>query len=220
MHLINQMSKVIKNKPMTIFDISLPLKNGMIVYPNNPDFTLEKMSTGHSTISKITMGTHTGTHFDFPKHVIEDGKSSSDFFEHNQIFFQECQVLDMTDAVDKITDADLKQKQITTKVVLLKTKNSLTGYEFFREDYIYLDRSAAQYLDQLNLQIVGIDFLSVKQAGSVDNSAHTVLLKKDILILEGINLASVEEGNYFFCGFPLKIAGADGAPARVVLIDQ
>jgi arylformamidase len=102
----------------------------------------------------------------------------------------------------------------------MKTKNSYTGFKTFYPDYVYLSDTAAEYLATLSLDIVGIDFISVKGMVETSNKAHTTLLSKNILILEGIDLNSVAEGTYFFSGLPLKITDTDGAPARVVIIDN
>lgn len=50
-------------------------------------------------------------------------------------------------------------------------------------------------------------------------ATHEVLLKKDVVIVEGLNLANVEEGNYTLYCLPLKIAHSDGAPARAILVE-
>ena len=203
---------------MDIIDISLPLYEGMITYPNNPPFHINLMSTGHSRISKIQMGSHTGTHYDFPNHAIENGMSSNDFALTR--FFQECQVIDLSHC-DKCVDVkDLKEKNINKKIVLIKTNNSLLGYRNFNKDFIYLTEDASIHLANYNLDIVGIDYLSVKGIGVKGNGAHINMLSHNVLILEGINLQNVSEGNYFFSGAPLYINNSDGAPARVLLINN
>lgn len=203
---------------MNVIDISIPLQEGMITYPNNPPFSKKQQSTAHSIISEITMGSHTGTHYDFPSHASASNKAS-DAFKIN-IFFQECQVLDLTECDAKIEIEDLKKKTITKRVVLMKTKNSQRGFKAFYSDYVYLSDAAAEYLSSLSLDIVGIDFVSIKGMAETSNAAHTSILSKNILILEGIDLSSAEEGTYFFSGLPLKITDTDGAPTRVVIIDN
>jgi arylformamidase len=44
-----------------------------------------------------------------------------------------------------------------------------------------------------------------------------VLLGAGVIVIEGLNLSEVEAGQYEMYCLPLRIAGADGAPARVVL---
>ena len=47
---------------------------------------------------------------------------------------------------------------------------------------------------------------------------HKSLLSKSIVIFEGLDLSSVEPGEYNFIGLPLRLVDLDGAPARVLLV--
>ena len=47
--------------------------------------------------------------------------------------------------------------------------------------------------------------------------AHRALLSQGVVIIEGLNLSNVGPGMYELYCLPLRVAGADGAPARVVL---
>jgi arylformamidase len=75
---------------------------------------------------------------------------------------------------------------------------------------------AAEYLVELGIHLVGVDYLSV---ASFDDPVptHRILLEAEILILEGLDLSSVNPGLYRLYCLPLKIKGSDGAPARVLL---
>lgn len=200
-----------------LVDITIPIKTGMTVYPKNPEVLVEEMSTGHSTISKITLGSHTGTHVDAPKHVHPQGQPVDEMDLDRMM--GPCRVLDMTHCEEKITVADLKKPGIReVERILVKTKNSYRGFDEFYEDYVYLDGDAAQYLGEKKTLMFGIDYLSVKQRGSEDNRPHTELLKHGIPIFEGLDLSKVRPGNYLFFGLPLRIEGIDGAPARCILI--
>ncbi len=46
---------------------------------------------------------------------------------------------------------------------------------------------------------------------------HRYLLENQVIIVEGLNLSEVEEGDYEMSCLPIKLAGLDGAPARVIL---
>lgn len=94
----------------------------------------------------------------------------------------------------------------------------MRGFDEFYSDFVYLSSEGAEYLADAGVTLVGIDYLSIKQKGSTDNRPHTLLLEKDIPIIEGIDLSQVEPGEYTIVAFPLKYIGIDGAPARVVLL--
>lgn len=201
----------------TIIDISIPIKSGMPVYPHNPEVVIERFSTGHSYISKVAFGTHTGTHVDAPCHVSDLGISVDQIDLDSML--GPCRVLNLTNVDKAVTATELKKHNIQKgERVLIKTQNSARGFDAYYADYIYLDGDAAKYLADKAVLMVGIDSLSVAQAGSSDNSAHIELLKHGIPIFEGLDLSKVRPGNYIFFGLPLRLEGADGAPARCVLI--
>jgi arylformamidase len=69
------------------------------------------------------------------------------------------------------------------------------------------------------VKLVGIDYLSVEKFGSEDFATHTVLLEKEIVIVEGLDLRGVSAGDYELICLPLKVVSetGDGAPARTIL---
>jgi arylformamidase len=206
---------------MTIIDISLPLSADMPVYPGTDPTTIEtvKSASGSNVLSRITMTSHAGTHIDAPKHSLP-GASSIDAISLDT-FYGPCRVLDLARSQTKITVNDLESFEIQSgERILLKTSNSRRGYESFYDDYVFLSPEGAEYLANLKIRIVGIDSLSIKQRGNPDNTAHTALLSMNIPILEGLNLAEAEAGNYILSAFPLAFIGIDGAPTRAVLITE
>ncbi len=189
----------------------------MPVYPHNPNVAIERLNTGHSYISKVSMGSHTGTHVDAPCHVSELGISVDQIDLDSML--GPCRVLNLTHVEKFITATEIKKHSIQKgERILIKTHNSARGFDNYYSDYIYLDGAAAKYLAERAVLMVGIDSLSVAQEGSMDNSAHIELLKHGIPIFEGLDLSKVRPGNYLFFGLPLRLEGVDGAPARCVLI--
>lgn len=216
---------------MKIFDISLPLDNKTLIYPGNPEMTIEPYRTvpEHPTnLSKISLGSHTGTHVDAPRHV--DNEAIGVDKINLETCIGPCRVLDISGVEEKITISDLEKENIRQgERILVKTQNSLRGFCEFREDYIYLDGDAADYLAGQGIILFGIDGLSVKKrggparhgkpgvAGGEDVRPHTSLLSKNIVIFEGLDLSGVDPGEYQFIGLPLRFTDLDGSPARAVL---
>lgn len=201
-----------------IIDISLPLSETTITYPGNPEIKIKKSqsSTGN-TLSQISFGSHTGTHIDAPSHCISDGKTLDKI--NLSTFIGECRVLDLAKAESCITVEDLNGKNIKKgERILLKTSNSKRGFSQFYPDFIYLSSEASEYLANIEVTLVGIDSLSIKQKGSSNNTPHTNLLSKGIPIIEGLNLSNCSEGEYFLVALPLNFIGLDGSPARVILL--
>ena len=101
----------------------------------------------------------------------------------------------------------------------MKTRNSTlwenNGREF-RQDYLGVDNSGAEWLVRKGIQLVGIDYLGIAPFEQPEDT-HRILLKAGIVILEGLNLSDVGRGRYTLFCLPIKIIGSDGAPARAIL---
>ena len=202
-----------------IIDISLPLSSDTIIYPGNPKIEIEqiKSEASKSTISKITSGSHNGTHIDAPRHIDDKGKTIDQL--DLKSFIGKCRVLDCISENVSVSPETLKKHNIQPdERILLKTANSLRGFKEFDPDFIFLSPQGAQYLAESGVLIVGIDYLSIKQKGSRDNRPHSYLLDLNIPIIEGIDLSKVVPGEYTLVALPLSYVGIDGAPVRAVLL--
>lgn len=199
-----------------IIDISLEICEGMITYPGNPAVVIREVRGETSIHSDIHLGSHTGTHVDAPRHVFTKGKGVDEI--NLQALMGKCRVLDMTHVEKGISVNDLESTHIKAgERILAKTKNSLRGFKEFFDDFIYLEGDAAEYLAKIGIVLFGIDSLSVKEKGGEDARAHTSLLERDIVIVEGLDLSGADGGEYDLIVLPLKLKGLDGSPARALL---
>jgi arylformamidase len=80
-----------------------------------------------------------------------------------------------------------------------------------------LTGEAAKYLCENGIKLVGFDYLSIDRYGDESYPAHRILLQGQVILIEGLNLADVEEGDYEMSCLPLPLKGLDAAPARVIL---
>ncbi len=204
-----------------LIDISLPITPDLITYPGNPEVALEVITSpvSHSQLTRLILGTHTGTHVDAPVHVVPGGRGMSVY--DLAAFVGSCRVLDATGCESAVTEAFLYTQDIVAgERILLKTTNSIRGFEKLHDDFIFLNSAAATYLANLDIALIGIDYLSIKQRGLPDNTAHTAFLDRPtpIPIIEGLNLSAAEPGEYTLLCLPLSLPNADAAPARVVLM--
>ncbi len=120
-----------------------------------------------------------------------------------------------------ITADDLEALNLPadTRRLLLRTRNSegwQRGDREFRTDFVALTADAARWVVARDIRLIGVDYLSV-QIFRGDPATHIALLQAQVVIVEGLNLAQVVPGNYELICLPLKLAGAEGAPARAVL---
>ncbi len=212
-----------------IYDISLPISMKMPVWPGDPKVTVRQVASlekgDEANISQIRMSVHTGTHIDAPRHFFDNGKTVDQIPLEKLI--GEVLVVDVGEGVSVISDAVLKQcaqfnDLETASKVLFKTKNSNFWKEapaYFHQDFVGIDTSGAEFLADLNLDLIGVDYLSIAPFTDTDRP-HQILLKKEILLLEGINLADVPAGRYNLYCLPLNIEQCEGAPARVILTSR
>jgi arylformamidase len=198
-------------------DVTVPIRPGMPVYPGDPgvDLTLARsIDRGDpANVTRLDIGAHTGTHVDAPCHFISGARGASELSLDR--FLGPCVVADATGAdgpigTDAINALDLPP---LTERVLLRTRNSeLWARDEFTDGFVRLDAGGAAAVVERGVRVVGIDYLSIG-----DRPAHLTLLERDIGIIEGLDLRAVEPGPYYLACLPLRIAGADGAPARALL---
>lgn len=206
---------------MKIYDISMNIYNDMPVYKNKDEKRPELIITqdfqnGDVHESRINMDLHTGTHIDAPLHMIKGGDTIENIGLNKVI--TKCKVFDLTNISVKITSDSLLDKDIYEgDFIIFKTRNSYT--EDFDFEFVYLDKSGAEYLKNKGVIGVGIDALGIERS-QPGHETHKVLLESGIVILEGLRLKNIDEGEYFLYAAPLKINGAEAAPTRALLIKE
>jgi arylformamidase len=203
-----------------LLDVSVPLSSGMPTYPGNPEFELhpvKRIARGDTANnSRLTMGTHTGTHVDAPWHFLDDGVGVEGL--RLDLLIGRTRVVEVNKrggiGAEELAEAGLREDLR----VLLKTPNSaLWNGEDFHTEYTHLTEAGARYLVEQGVKVVGIDYLSVEQFKKAGAPAHRTLLGQSVVIIEGLNLSEADAGMYEMYCLPLRIPGADGAPARVIL---
>ncbi|MHB1651594.1 MAG: cyclase family protein [Desulfitobacteriaceae bacterium] len=205
---------------MQLYDISMSVTPHMSVYKNKEDKrpvigVKQDFFTSHTYESYIRMDMHTGTHLDAPLHILENGLTVETIGLNRLI--TRCKVFDMSRVTEKITAGDLVSRGINGgDFLLLKTRNSFV--ELFDPQFVYLDKGGAEYLQEKGIQGVGIDALGIERA-QPEHETHKILLTAGIVILEGLRLKDVPEGEYFLIALPLKVVEVEAAPVRAILID-
>ncbi len=122
---------------------------------------------------------------------------------------------------EKIDAQDVQSLEIEPKsIVLFKTRNStLWAERDFRKDYVYLTEGAAEILRDRDVAAVGIDYIIPDEFENLERPVHPVLFRKEIILVEGLNLSDVHPGDYFLICLPLKVKDGEASPARAVLVE-
>jgi len=204
-------------------DITLPVRSGSPVYPGDPEvrFTVHaSIERGDpASVTRLELGSHTGTHVDAPRHFIARGTPVDAI--PVDAFCGPARVLDLAHVERSIEPADLPEAALAgVERLLLRTRGSrLLREPGFRADHVALSPAAARLLASRSpgLRLVGIDYYSVEPFGVERFDVHLALLGAGIVILEGADLLEVEPGDHDLVCLPLRLEGLDGAPARAAL---
>ncbi|PPD78054.1 hypothetical protein GOBAR_DD25017 [Gossypium barbadense] len=105
--------------------------------------------------------------------------------------------------------------------VLFKTLNTdrrLMHRREFASDFTGFKKDGAQWLvDNTDIKLVGIDYLSISAYVDAAPTHHILLKSREIVIVEGLNLDGIKPGKYTVHCLPLRMVGADGCPTRCIL---
>lgn len=208
-------------KKTQYYDLTAPITPNTVVYPGDPRFSTEAVASLESGsqfhLCHMHLGNHTGTHIDFPAHVVKGGKTSSDF--PIQDLIGSGLIIEVPDTERCITKTFIESQQsiIRNDFVFFKTANSkLSKQAEFTEKYVYIEPEAAEELIHKGVKIIGIDYISVDSYEAEDLPVHQSFLSNDILIVEGLELNGVPVGRCKIYIMPNNIPDMDGLPARVI----
>jgi arylformamidase len=207
------------------YDVSIPITATMPVWPSDPPVSLTPIAhlardQSHTVrVTKIDMGSHTGTHIDAPWHMVENGRRLDEI--PLETLIGPALVVEIPGA-RSITRPHVEQVNFHgIPRILFKTENSRHWNDGrFYEDFVYLEPEAAELLVEREVKLVGIDYLSIDKFQSERHPSHFVLLRRNVVIIEGLNLSRVEPGKYRMTALPLNLQQVDGAPTRVILSDD
>ncbi len=205
-----------------IIDISVPLHDNMPLWPGGPGYTRtwhHRIGPDHAAnVSQLSLGAHTGTHVDAPLHFVPEGGTVEQM--PLDVLVGPAAVVSLP-TVERITAADLAALDLADSVtrVLFQTRNSKFWRQPglpFQADFVALTADAAQWVVDHGIRLVGVDYLSV-QLYEDGPATHQILLGAGVVIVEGLNLSGVSPGTYELTCLPIKLQGAEGAPARAIL---
>lgn len=202
-------------------DVTVTIRSGMVHWPGDPEIEVTRkmdMEKGDvCNVSRLSIGSHTGTHMDAPLHFIRNGKSLDRM--PLDATMGPARVLEIRHR-EAVTVEEIRGKRIRAgERILFKTRNSRRSWKTdrFDEDFIYVSKEAAAFLAEKKVKTVGIDYLSVGGFKKDGVETHHALLGAGIWVVEGMNLAKIRPGNYEMICLPMKVLNSDGAPSRALL---
>jgi arylformamidase len=211
---------------MKIYDVTFTVEQGMTVWPGDNPVQLyrqQKIEDGaNANVSFLGLSVHTGTHIDAPFHFLKARYGVERI--PLDLLVGEAQVVQIPTET-KVIDAEVLKGIVIlpgVRKILFKTSMSqrqVNLMQAFHTEFVAVAADAAQILVDMGINVIGIDYLSIAPYKN-SRPTHEILLNANTLIIEGLNLADVDAGLYKLYCLPLKLKGSDGAPARVILVQD
>lgn len=179
--------------------------------------TMRLEAGDEANVTRLSCDVHVGTHVETSLHFLAQGQPIDAL--PLDLLIGPAFVGHLPQA-SQITEKELDSLDLPADTIrlLLKTRNSerWEGAQSFRQDYVGLTPGAARWAVERGLRLIGADYLSVA-AFSNCAETHRILMARNIVVLEGLNLSNAAPGSYELICLPLKLSGAEAAPARAVL---
>jgi len=194
-------------KQTKLIDITRTVQDAPL-YPGSSPIDIERvfdMKKGAPfNASKITTGSHIGTHADAGCHFLKDNDVGIDRMELHR-YYGPCRVV------------TVPEKSLITKSALEGKIDDCQRLVIHGGGNSYLAKDAADYIVEKGVLTVVTDAWSI---APLDNEAeiHAAIMAPGLAVIENVILDGVADGDYTLSAFPIKLGGCDGAPVRAVLI--
>jgi kynurenine formamidase len=207
-----------------IIDLTLPINNEMSGVSIE---SARKLSVDGWNASTLHLYSHSGTHMDAPLHF-EVNNQTIDELPTNRLI-TEAWVVDLQHIKPKeeITIAHLnpiiKDFKVGQSIILHTGWSKQYGTKAYRDDLPRISKELANWLGEKKVNILGVEPPSVADVNNIEEVTliHNILMKNDIIIVEGLcNLEQITKPKVTLIALPLKFEGGDGAPARVVAVED
>jgi kynurenine formamidase len=216
-----------------IIDLTFPLHEGMTTFPAHWHPMVEITQLGRHGIEnretrKVTLGTHTGTHCDAPRHFIPGGLTIDQL--PLEPFIGPAYLLDLTFArpgqAIGVADLQARLKDRPIERLLLRFDwSDHWGSREYYADHPYLSTESARWLLDRGLRLLGMDTPMPDNPAHgwqnpVDSPVHKLFLVKNVPLVEYLcHLREIKTPEFYLIALPLNILGGDGAPVRCVAIE-
>ena len=224
---------------METYDLTHRVESGMQTYPGDPAVEVTpvaEMDADGYRVSRLELGTHSGTHVDAPSHTEPDGATLGEFginafrFDARRVDLRGCGRRAAI-GVDRIADAAEVGVDADLDALVLHTGWDRHWGTDDALDHPYLTGEAAAWCAEAGLH-VATDALSVDPTTRPDGGAtpadedgdnaepdgvpaHREILGRGRLIIENLRGLDRLPDRFTLAAYPLAV-DADGAPVRAV----
>lgn len=219
---------------MKIIDLSMTIEEGMQTFAAHWHPFVEITQLGRHGIEnretrKITLGTHTGTHIDAPRHFLRNGETIDNVCL--DVCYGDAVIIDFSNLPDsyEVSKKDLQlalRGRLADRLIFRFDWDRYLGTNKYYSDHPYLSEEACEYIVELGCKLIALD---TPQPDNPKNGRHSVndapnhkiLLGAGVLIVEYlVSISSISKDNVLLVVAPLKIKDGDGAPVRCFAIEN
>jgi arylformamidase len=208
----------------TIFDVTVPLGPGLPVWDGDPLTIVEQVVSikegGLYNLTRLALSAHAGTHVDAPSHFLASDQAIDK--APLDVLIGPC-LLWAPPGAGPITAGMLHELPDNVDRLLIKTAAERWWEDVppaLPSDWRALTAEAAHVLLRRQLRLAGTDAPSIDAPDATDFPVHRALLGSGVVVVESLDLSLVTPGAYELVCLPLRIVDSDGAPARVVLLEE
>jgi arylformamidase len=170
---------------------------------------------------------HSGTHMDAPFHFGVSSTTIDDYQPADFIGKAHILRVNVTEDSRLISAADLSPVldllEPGDSLVIQSGWSSYVYEERYRKGLPRISAEAADSLVDRKIKMLGVETPSVADVENLDELTriHRILMAGNVTIIEGLtNLDQIQKNTFTLLAFPLKIIDGDGAPARVIAIED
>jgi kynurenine formamidase len=209
-----------------IVDLSMPITSQTPVYPGDPNPHIEPAATFAENsyhVSRLVLGSHTGTHVDAPFHFREDGLRIDEV--PLTYFLGKGIVIDVTEKNDgeavTLDDVNAYLPRLEPgKIVLFHTGWSQYARteRYFRHPYIAID--VIQAMLERGIRTFFIDALNIDPPDGSSFPVHEAITAVNGVIGENFtNFDKIDFTDPYIIALPLYLQESDGSPVRAVAVE-
>lgn len=207
-------------------DLTLNLESGMRGVSVDVARRIEKDGWNATTFHLYS---HAGTHMDAPLHFDRDNGINTIDVIPVERFFVDSYLIDVSRIGDKGLILPSHLGDVIDKIkagegLIFKTGwSQYVGEDKFRDDLPRISKELVKWCIDKKVGLIGVEPPSIADVNNPQEltEIHALVLDAGIMIVEGLcNLEAITQEKVHLVSLPLRVKGADGAPARVVAIEE
>ncbi len=220
---------------MRLIDLSMPIRSGHPRWATDVTVNGDLAAGELFQATTVKLSCHAFSHVDAKRHMFLDGETIEATPLERVV--GRAAVIDLMDITP---NEAIGPERLTPRAGHLKRGGMAlfkTGWDRHRSPYDttfwtdapYLTREGAQWLHDTGITTIAYDFpqdyvIRLMLKGEVrplaENVTHDILLRAGVTMIEYVcNTADLRAPEVLLSAAPLKIVGADGAPARVYAVE-